>query len=84
VKWFNSDEGRSKIRRLAKGVGTLSISKASLAEMTIPEEFVRSNSLVLSEEPARYGVKAHRSAGVRAGKAGSNVPKAWALPLFHS
>jgi Type I restriction-modification system methyltransferase subunit len=52
VEWFNSEEGRSQIRRLAKGVGTLSISKASLAEIQIPEKFVRSNNLVFTEAPA--------------------------------
>lgn len=82
VEWFNSDEGRSQIRRLAKGVGTLSISKTSLAEMQIPEKFVRSNNLVLAEESTQYRVKPRRSAGGRAGKAVSRAPKASARPLY--
>jgi len=82
TEWFNSDQGRSQIRRLAKGVGTLSISKTSLAEMQIPEKFVRSNNLVLAEEPVRYRVKLRRSAGVPAKKVGSRVPKATARPLY--
>jgi len=82
AEWFNSDEGRSQIRRLAKGVGTLSISKTSLAEMQIPHRFVRSNNLVLAEEPVRYGIKPRRNAGVRAKKAESSVPKATARPLY--
>ena len=40
VQWFNSDAGRASVRRLAKGVGTLSVSKASLSEMRIPARFV--------------------------------------------
>ena len=36
VGWFNTPEGRLAVRRLAKGVGTLSISKSSLAELRIP------------------------------------------------
>lgn len=84
VEWFNGNEGRMQIRRLAKGVGTLSISKASLAEMRIPEKFVRSNNLVLAEEPVRYGIKSRRSVGVRAGKAESRVPRASARHLYRS
>jgi len=57
VEWFNNEEGRKQIQRLAKGVGTLSISKTSLAEMRIPEKFVRSNNLVLAEEPPTYRVR---------------------------
>ena len=34
--WLNSIEGRTAIRRIAKGVGALSISKSSLAELRIP------------------------------------------------
>jgi len=36
VTWFHSRAGRAALRRLAKGVGTLSISKSSLAELRIP------------------------------------------------
>ena len=36
VDWFNSEEGRTAVRRLAKGVGTLSVSKSSLAELRLP------------------------------------------------
>ena len=46
-EWFNSESGRAAVRRLAKGVGTLSVSKASLAEMRLPSHFQLSNDLVL-------------------------------------
>ncbi len=82
VEWFNSEEGRSQIRRLAKGVGTLSISKTSLAEMRIPKRFVRANNLAFAEKPAGYKVSPHRSAGVPAKRAVSRVPKAAARPLY--
>ncbi len=82
VAWFNSEEGRGQIRRLAKGVGTLSISKASLAEMRIPGQFVRSNNLALAEKSVDY-VSPRRNAGVPAKKAGLRVPKATARPLYH-
>jgi hypothetical protein len=36
VEWFHSEAGRAAVRQLAKGVGTVSISKASLAELRIP------------------------------------------------
>jgi type I restriction enzyme M protein len=36
VEWFNSEPGRTEVRRLAKGVGTLSVSKSSLTELRIP------------------------------------------------
>ena len=36
VGWLNSAEGRTAIRRIAKGVGTLSVSKSSLADLRIP------------------------------------------------
>jgi len=83
VKWFNSDEGRSQIRRLAKGVGALSISKTSLVEMRIPEKFVRSNNFMPVEEPVRCAIKSRRSAGVRAEKVVSRVPKVPARLLYH-
>ena len=41
VSWMNGDEGRAAVRRMAKGVGTLSISKGSLAALPIPARFVR-------------------------------------------
>ena len=41
VDWFNSETGRAAVRRLAKGVGTLSVSKSSLAELRIPAWLVR-------------------------------------------
>lgn len=82
VEWFNSDDGREQLRRLAKGVGTLSISKASLAELRIPEQFVRSNNLVLAEESIPYRVKSRRTAGVRANKIEMAVPKARGRPLY--
>jgi len=40
--WFNSSAGRAAVRKLAKGVGTLSISKSSLADLRIPVELTRS------------------------------------------
>lgn len=82
VEWFNSEEGRSQIRRLAKGVGTLSISKASLAEMQISKKFIRSNNLVLAEEPADCKISPRRNAIDRAKKAASLVPKATARRLY--
>lgn len=82
VEWFNSEEGREQIQRLAKGVGTLSISKASLAEMRIPEKFIRSNNLVLAEEPPTYRVKPRRSVGVRAKKVEKVAPKARGRLLY--
>jgi len=36
VTWFHSRAGEAALRRLAKGVGTLSISKSSLADLRIP------------------------------------------------
>jgi type I restriction enzyme M protein len=40
VDWLNGAEGRAALRRLAKGVGTLSISKSSLAEMRMPDSLL--------------------------------------------
>ncbi len=82
VEWFNSEEGRSQIRRLAKGVGTLSISKASLAEMQIPEKFVRPNNLAFAEKLAADKVSPRRNAVDRVKKAASLVPKASAHRLY--
>ncbi len=36
VDWLNSDGGRREVTALAKGVGTLSVSKSSLAGLAIP------------------------------------------------
>lgn len=47
VEWFNSEAGRVEVRRMAKGVGTLSVSKSSLAELRIPAHLVVSNNLAL-------------------------------------
>jgi type I restriction enzyme M protein len=41
VDWMNSTEGRARVRLMAKGVGTPSISKTALAELQIPARFVR-------------------------------------------
>ena len=82
VEWFNSENGRNQIRRLAKGVGTVSISKTSLAEMRIPEQFIRSNNLVLAEETPPYRINPRQNAGIRAKKTVSRVPIASARPLY--
>lgn len=82
VGWFNSHEGRDQLRRLAKGVGTLSISKASLAELRIPEQLIRSNDLVLAEKPIPYKIKPHRNVAVRAKKIEMVAPKAQGRPLY--
>src|ERR1035437_4530415 len=82
IAWFNGEDGRDQIRRLAKGVGTLSISKSSLVEMRIPKQFVRTNNLSLVEEPATYGVKLRRSVRVRARRVERVVPKAQARLLY--
>ena len=58
VAWFNSETGRTEVRRLAKGVGTLSVSKSSLAELKIPAKLVKSNRLVLECVP--IGLKERR------------------------
>ena len=41
VRWFHSAAGRAELLKLAKGVGTLSISKASLRNLVLPAELVR-------------------------------------------
>ena len=58
VEWFNSETGRTEVRRLAKGVGTLSVSKSSLAELKIPAKLLRSNNPVL--EGATFQAKTRR------------------------
>lgn len=50
VEWFNSESGREAVRRLAKGVGTLSVSKSSLAELKLPAHLKKSNDLVLTPD----------------------------------
>ena len=44
IGWFNSESGRSEVRRLAKGVGTLSVSKSSLAELRVPSILLKSKT----------------------------------------
>ena len=44
VAWMNGPEGRRQIKLLAKGVGTVSISKSALAELEIPARFVRAGT----------------------------------------
>jgi type I restriction enzyme M protein len=46
-EWFNSDQGQAAIRRIAKGVGTMSVSKSSLAELRVPAQFKLSDDLAL-------------------------------------
>ena len=52
VEWFNSEEGRTAVRRLAKGVGTLSVSKSSLAELRLPIRLQKKDSLTASASEA--------------------------------
>ena len=59
VNWMNGPDGRVQIQRLAKGVGTLSVSKSSLAELRIPARFA-SSTLVLREDTAHYQTKTRR------------------------
>jgi type I restriction enzyme M protein len=61
VRWFNSDDGRAAVLRLAKGVGTLSVSKSSLAELTIPSTLVRSNNLVLESPVDNVGKRRRKT-----------------------
>ena len=51
VDWFNSEAGRAAIRRLAKGVGTLSVSKSSLAELKLPACLLKGNDFVVQFAP---------------------------------
>lgn len=39
--WFNSESGRTAVGGLAKGVGTVSISKSALANLMVPAELFR-------------------------------------------
>jgi type I restriction enzyme M protein len=59
VKWFNSETGRSEVRKLAKGVGTLSVSKSSLTELRIPSSLLNSNNPIL--EATTSGGQSHAS-----------------------
>jgi type I restriction enzyme M protein len=61
VEWFNSKTGRTEVRRLAKGVGTLSVSKSSLAELRIPSNLLRSNNLVLESATVQAKTQRRRS-----------------------
>jgi type I restriction enzyme M protein len=45
VDWLNGAQGRAAIRRIAKGVGALSVSKSSLAELQIPSSVCRPGGL---------------------------------------
>jgi type I restriction enzyme M protein len=62
VEWFNSEAGRSEVRRLAKGVGTLSVSKSSLAELRIPSKLLNSAPSTLEGKAGRRrnGAATHR------------------------
>lgn len=40
VDWFNGEPGRAAVTRIAKGVGTVSVSKSSLADLMIPAHLV--------------------------------------------
>lgn len=64
VAWFNSEAGRMAVQRLAKGVGTLSVSKSSLAELRIPACLGKSNGLVLTSEARRKGAPRRELADV--------------------
>ena len=41
VRWMQSPAGRAELLKLAKGVGTLSISKSSLKNLLLPARFLR-------------------------------------------
>lgn len=41
VAWMHSDEGRRELLKLAKGVGTLSISQKSLSDLLLPAQLIR-------------------------------------------
>ncbi|MCC7518482.1 MAG: N-6 DNA methylase [Verrucomicrobiae bacterium] len=73
--WLNSAEGRQQVSRLAKGVGALSVSKSSLAELRVPRALVN-GSLVLSEARAAYGIDDSRRADRRAVEGPRVAPKA--------
>ena len=60
--WLSSTEGQGQIRRLAKGVGTLSVSKSSLTELRIPARLV-------TGRPALTPRRSVSARAVRAGRA---------------
>ena len=41
VAWMHSDEGRRELLKMAKGVGTLSISQSSLSNLLLPGRLIR-------------------------------------------
>ncbi len=41
VAWMHSDEGRRELLKMAKGVGTLSISQKSLSDLRLPTHLIR-------------------------------------------
>ncbi len=41
VAWMHSDEGRRELLKMAKGVGTLSISQKSLSDLLLPAHLIR-------------------------------------------
>ena len=63
IGWFNSEAGRSEVKRLAKGVGTLSVSKSSLAELRIPSKLLDSEPSTPAGKAGqrRNGAASHRS-----------------------
>jgi type I restriction enzyme M protein len=65
VEWFNSEVGRSEVRRLAKGVGTLSVSKSSLTELRIPSNLLKSKNLVLAVSASESKVRRRRNGAAR-------------------
>ena len=64
IGWFNSELGRAAVRRLAKGVGTLSVSKSSLAELKIPACLQKANNLVMTSEGEQKRAQGRELAGV--------------------
>ncbi|MBI3880398.1 MAG: N-6 DNA methylase [Verrucomicrobia bacterium] len=67
--WLSGTEGQSQIRRLAKGVGTLSVSKSSLAELRLPARFIASQSTLTPRQnasvPATRAGRVHPTTTVR-------------------
>jgi type I restriction enzyme M protein len=59
IEWFNSEAGRSEVRRLAKGVGALSVSKSSLAELRIPSCLIKSKNLALGAPALESKIRQH-------------------------
>jgi len=67
VQWFNNEAGRSEVKRLAKGVGTLSVSKSSLAELRMPSKLLNSEPSTPpgKSRERRSGAAPHRSKKAR-------------------